>query len=100
MCKKSVGAVSITDKQGTRKGLFTDGDLRRFANTANYNPKSTIIDDIMIKTPITLHPNQLLYDAIRETISKHTVSVFPVIDDDNKLVGTLRIVDVFKTGLL
>ncbi len=100
MCKKSVGAVSITDKNGMLKGIFTDGDLRRFANQEGYNPRLTIIDNIMVKDPITLKENQLLYDAIIQTISSYTVSVFPVVDDKGKLVGILRIIDVLKTGLL
>ncbi len=100
MCKKSIGAVSVTDKSGLLKGVFTDGDLRRFTNQSEYNPKTTIIDDVMIKQPITIDCNQLLYDAITQTISKHSVSVFPVVNKDGVLVGTLRAIDVLKTGLL
>lgn len=100
MCKKSVSAVAVTDRQGKLKGLFTDGDLRRLANSPEYDPKKTIIDEVMISNPITLDENNLLFEAIEQVISKHTVSIFPVVDSNHKLVGTLRAIDVIKTGLI
>ena len=49
---------------------------------------------------MSLHPEELVSDAINTTISKHTVSMYPVVDPDGKAVGTLRMLDVVKSGLI
>lgn len=100
MCKKSIGAVSIIDSRGQLKGIFTDGDLRRHISQNECNLKTTIIDNLMVTSPIVLHSNQLLQDAITHTISKYKVSFYPVVDDNGALVGTVRSIDVLNTGLI
>ena len=53
----------------------------------------------MTKNPIVVKTKNLLKDVINDTISKNNVSVYPVIDENNKLIGILRVIDVLKTGL-
>ena len=100
MCRKPVGCVNIVDRKGMLVGLFTDGDLRRYLNNGGSDLKTTIVDTLMVTNPIILHPDQLLFDAIVEVISKHSVSVYPVVDSEGKSVGTLRTIDVIKSGLI
>lgn len=99
MCRKSVSAVCVVDKIGKLKGYFTDGDFRRYMSKSGGRLDLTKIDSVMVTKPIYLKSDQLLYDAITETISQHTVSSYPVIDDDNNVVGIVRMVDVVNSGL-
>ena len=100
MCRKPVGGVSVVDKNGKLLGIFTDGDLRRCLQKHGGMLSEEIIDNLMMRNPITLNCNQLIWDAINETISKHSVSMFPVVDDNEKIVGTLCMIDVVKSGLM
>lgn len=100
MCKKSISAVSIVDADGYLKGYFTDGDFRRFMSSNCEKINSICIDDIMRINPICLKENELLYDTIQNTISKHTFTSYPVIDCMGKAAGTIRMIDVVNSGLL
>lgn len=100
MCRKPVGGVSVVDKNGKLLGIFTDGDLRRCLQKHGGMLSEEIIDNLMMRNPITLNCNQLIWDSINETISKHSVSMFPVVDDNEKIVGTLCMIDVVKSGLM
>lgn len=100
MCRKSIGGVNIIDELGNLKGVFTDGDLRRLCNRVPERMGRIIIDDIMTTTPITLHKNQLVADVIEEIrLYNRTVSFYPVVEN-GVLAGSLRLVDISKSGLL
>ncbi|MCH3978056.1 MAG: KpsF/GutQ family sugar-phosphate isomerase [Candidatus Methanomethylophilus sp.] len=100
MCRKPVGGVSVIDRDGKLLGIFTDGDLRRHLQKHNGMLSEEKIDSLMITKPMCLHPEELVTDAINGTISKHTVSMYPVVDSDGRIVGTLRMIDVVRSGLI
>ena len=100
MCRKPVGGISVIDRDGKLLGIFTDGDLRRHLQKHNGILSDEKIDNLMIREPMSLHPEELVSDVINTTISKHTVSMYPVVDSDGRAVGTLRMIDVVKSGLI
>lgn len=100
MCKKPAGGVSIVDANQHLMGVFTDGDLRRLFNKSIPKVMELIVDDFMTKSPISLSKNDLAHNAILNTVSNHNVSFFPVVDDDNHCVGTVRMIDFIKSGLM
>lgn len=100
MCKKGIGGVNIVSDEGVLVGVFTDGDLRRL-----HNQVGTMMDDqpiirIMTQTPITLDGSQLVATIVDE-IKKFNrqVSFYPVVRN-RILVGSLRALDISKSGLL
>ena len=101
MCRKPLGGVSIVNNSGKLEGVFTDGDLRRTLSTANTDIMKYKIDKIMTKKPLTLSENMLVSDVV-ELIKneRRKISFFPVIGAEDKLVGSLRVVDVIKCGLM
>lgn len=99
MCRKSVSGVTIVDKSGAVKGIFTDGDLRRYMNSQNESFSNVLVDEVMTETPICIQETQLLSEAITSIISKNSVSIYPVVNKQGKAVGTLRMIDVVKSGL-
>ena len=58
-----------------------------------------VIDDVMTVSPICLNPETLVHNTIDIKREKN-VSLFPVIDADKKLLGTIRLMDVTRSGLL
>lgn len=100
MCKKSVGGVNIIDSNGNLLGVFTDGDFRRLHQNYQENINGIIIDTVMTKKPIILNPNDLVYNVI-EDIKKfdRKMSFYPV-TENKKLVGSLRLIDISKSGLI
>lgn len=100
----SIGSswVEDNDNPGKLIGLITDGDLRR--SLQSKGPKDWIklkAKDIMTKDPITIDEKTLVSKALKkmERNSKKSISVLPVLDDKNKIIGLLRLHDVIQAGL-
>jgi arabinose-5-phosphate isomerase len=99
MCNKPIGGTNIIDENGYLAGIFTDGDLRRLFSRNPEGAMDTIIDDVMSLKPICLSPKILVYDLVNLMVEAN-VSLFPVVDANKKLLGTLRLMDVTKSGLI
>ncbi len=99
MCKKPIGGTNIIDSNGYLLGVFTDGDLRRLFSRNPDGAMDTIIDEVMTAKPICLSPNILVYDSI-DIMREKRASFFPVMDENKKLMGTIRLMDVARSGLM
>ena len=83
-------------------GLITDGDLRRALR--DHGPEEwarlTALD-LMTPDPITVSADLLAVDAIQkmEHNRRKPISVLPVVDDSNLLLGLLRLHDLVQAGL-
>ena len=78
-------------------GVFTDGDLRR-ALSKEIDVYNIVIDELMIRTPITVSSNLLAVEALK-LMNDRNISALPVVDD-GKLVGTIRINDITGMGIV
>ena len=99
-----IGSVCIVNPKDPKKlvGLITDGDLRRTLSSKMEEKWSEIkAEDIMSKDPITISPVALANSAfkIMEKNPKKSVSVLPVINEKDELLGILRMHDLIKRGL-
>lgn len=100
MCRKPIGGVNIIAEDGTLCGIFTDGDFRRLYKGKKEAFDTIPIQDVMTQKPITLSPERLVSDVISELKQRDlTVSFYPVVDN-GILVGSLRAIDISKSGLL
>lgn len=80
--KEFVTYAYITNTSGTLEGLVVMRDLL-FAR-----PDQTLAE-IMLRNPFALRANTKLMDAMKEVLSRH-FPVYPVVDDNNKLLGLVR----------
>ena len=64
MSEKSLGMLAVIDKQGSLKGIFTDGDLRRLLETRDTLAGLTV-DEIMKPDPVTIAPDKLAAEAAK-----------------------------------
>lgn len=99
LCETGHGGVMITDSKLKLKGLITDGDLKRYMRK-NIDMYSTIVDDVMTKSPVVVYEDMLAVDALRTMENREKqLSVLPVLSRDNKVVGLLRTHDVLQRGI-
>ena len=100
MTKKGLGMTAVIDDGGFLVGVFSDGDLRRTLETQD-SIKTTRIADIMTKGPKTIAPQRLAVEAA-DLIQQHKIgsSGLLVVDEHNKLVGAVHVLDLMRAGVL
>lgn len=92
------GAVFIL-KQEKVWGIFTDGDLRRLLKSRLNNLIPIEIKDLS-HPPRTTTRDTLAIDALRQMEEESRITVMPVVDDGNRLVGAIHIHDLIKAGII
>jgi arabinose-5-phosphate isomerase len=100
MSKKGLGMTAVVGADGVLAGVFSDGDLRRALETQD-SIKSTRISSIMTRTPKTIGATRLAVEAA-ELIQRHKIgsSGLLVVDEHNKLVGAVHVLDLMRAGVL
>ncbi|MBN9485187.1 MAG: transaldolase [Bacteroidetes bacterium 43-93] len=86
------GAVTVVNGDGSVKGVFTDGDIRRLLQKDGEHILGKKMGEMEYKTPITVDANALLNDAA--VIFKKTSVDTILITEDGKPVGMLDIQDI------
>ncbi len=100
MCRTSLGMVNVVNDNGELLGVFTDGDLRRKL-AEKVDIYKMRLDDIITKKPVTIRKDMLAVEALRIMIQGNKkVSVAPVVDENNKLIGSLCTKDIIKAGIV
>jgi arabinose-5-phosphate isomerase len=98
-----LGAVNVVNADGGLAGIVTDGDLRR--SLQKINPRDLSFanlrcDDLMTRDPIVTTPDTLAYDALRLMEDRPSqINVLPVVDEQGKCVGLIRLHDIVRSGL-
>ncbi|WP_407721451.1 SIS domain-containing protein [Ruminococcus sp. JE7B6] len=98
MSKKGLSMVTIIDTENNIKGIITDGDLRRMLDK-NVDVYNAVVDDLMTKNPTTVDYREMAVNAL-QTMSDKKITCMPVVDEENKLVGTILMQDIFKAGIV
>lgn len=95
------GAVCVLDEEGKLAGLITDGDLRRAIERLDQSSLAVLTgNDFMTRSPIAASPDLLAYDALRLMEDRRSqISVLPVVDDEKRCVGLIRLHDIVRSGL-
>ncbi len=98
MTGKRLGCVIITDQDGSLRGIFTDGDLRRLAEREDEFYRLTAAD-VMVSSPKLIAADSIL-DAALALMEHHSISQVVTVDDDGKMVGILHIHDILRSKLV
>lgn len=101
MTKFPLGAALLANPDGTLAGIITDGDLRRaLGRDAELLTRKAA--DIATSKPVVAHPGQSLGDAAKLMEDRPSqISLLPVTDPTNgKLIGLVRIHDVYQAGIV
>lgn len=96
MTRHNLGAACIVDKNRRLEGLITDGDVRR-ALQAHDDIRPLRASDVMTRNPTRTHPESSLKSAIEQMENRPSqISVLPVVDEQQRCVGLVRIHDVYR----
>ena len=100
MSKKGLGMTAVVDANDTLIGVFSDGDLRR-ALEAHESIREISVIDVMTRTPKTISPNRLAVEAA-ELIERHKIgsSGLLVVDENNRLLGAVHVLELMRAGVL
>ncbi|MFC7610557.1 KpsF/GutQ family sugar-phosphate isomerase [Teichococcus aestuarii] len=95
MTSKRFGVTGVLDGAGHLIGVVTDGDLRR-AFTQGF--VDSLVDDIMTRSPRTIHPAMLASALLAELSNSAITSAFVV--EDRVPVGIVHIHDLLRAGVV
>ncbi|MCA1576277.1 MAG: KpsF/GutQ family sugar-phosphate isomerase [Acidobacteria bacterium] len=99
--KGGLGAVCVIDNLGRLAGIITDGDLRRaIEQTSHESLAKLTCDDFMTGKPVVATPELLAFEALQLMEDRPSqISVLPVVDQDERCVGLIRVHDIVRSGL-
>ena len=101
MTEKGLGAAAVVGEDGTLAGLVTDGDVRRGLETGS-NFLQWPVDAMMTKNPRRISQDKLAAEAlhIMEKNQPRPITVLPVIDENDKVVGMVHLTDLLRQGVV
>ena len=98
MTRHPLGAACVVANGNTLEGLVTDGDLRRALQELD-DIRTVKAEDIMCRRPTSVHPDAALREALQLMEDRPSqISILPVIDDDARCLGLIRIHDIYTGG--
>lgn len=98
MSTKGLSMVTIVDEQNQLKGIITDGDLRRMLE-CGVDVYNECVDNVMTKTPKWIDSREMAVNAL-QVMSNLKITCMPVLDEDQKVVGSVLMQDIFKAGIV
>jgi arabinose-5-phosphate isomerase len=100
LTSKALGAVCVIDNSKKLIGVITDGDLRRAMKKHKDKVFEVKASQIMTKKPTTVLNEDMAFDALKLMEErKSQISVLPVLNKKNKLVGLIRLHDIVQAGI-
>jgi transaldolase len=86
------GAITVVNDDGSVKGVFTDGTLRRLIGEKGHDVLQQKLSDLTYREPFSIDANALLNDA--NALFKKTNVDTLLVTENNKPVGMLDIQDI------
>ncbi len=98
---KGLGAVSVVDDDNKMLGVLTDGDIRRGLSKGVDFLKRPVTE-LMTASPKTITKEKLAAQAlhIMESNRPKPITVLPVVDDENHVIGLLHMTDLVRQGVV
>ena len=96
MDDKKLGTTLVVDRRGYLKGIITDGDMRRaLKKWGNILEKKA--KEVMTPRPRAIGPGALASQAL-ELMEHHAITVLPVVDESQKVLGIVHLHDLLGRG--
>lgn len=98
---KGIGAVSVVDDDNKMLGVLTDGDIRRGLSKGVDFLKRPVTE-LMTASPKTITKEKLAAQAlhIMESNRPKPITVLPVVDAENHVIGLLHMTDLVRQGVV
>ncbi len=89
-------AGPVIDDYGKLIGFLSESDvLAKMLETIYYNEHIANVEDLMSKDVLTMKPNYSVIE-LGQLMLQDKPKIYPVIDDNNKLLGTISRNDVLQ----
>ncbi len=98
MSAKGLSMVIIVDEENRLKGIVTDGDLRRMLERG-IDVYNETVDNVMTKPPKWIDEREMAVNALQR-MSDMRITGMPVLDANEKVVGTILMQDIYKAGIV
>jgi len=98
MSTKGLNMVTVVNDEGILEGIITDGDLRRMLEK-NVDVYNVVVNDVMTCKPKCIDSREMAVNALQKMSDKR-ITCMPVVDENNKVVGTILMQDIFKAGIV
>jgi len=98
MTGKGLGLTAIVDEGEQVLGIFTDGDLRRLIERGA-DLRALIARDVMHPNPRRIRADALAVEAA-DLMEQHRITSVLVVDDGQRLVGTLNSNDLMRAKVI
>ena len=98
---KQLGAVFAVDRNQSLSGVLTDGDLRRIIESKAADMANIInekIESMITSDPKTTTVDRFAAEALR-TMETNGITILPVVDEANLLLGVVHLHDLIRAGL-
>ena len=96
--RKQLGMTAVVASNQALAGIFTDGDLRRLLERGA-DVRSTLVADVMTRTPLTITADALAAQAAQLLDSRRKNQLL-VIDAQGLLVGALHMHDLMAAKVI
>jgi arabinose-5-phosphate isomerase len=96
-----LGGVNVLDDDGRLAGVVTDGDVRRTLQRMKLEDLAGLTAaGVMTTEPVVVAPDMLAHAALQLMEDRpFQIAVLPVVDQDGRSVGLLRLHDIVRSGL-
>lgn len=98
MSEKGFGMTTVMNPTGDLLGIFTDGDLRRSIDKG-VDIRSAKVGELMNTHPKMLRENTLAAEALA-LMEQAKINVLLVTNEQNTLVGVVKINDLLRAGII
>lgn len=101
LSNKKCGCVLVVNEHMILEGIFTDGDLRRALLGKGPHVLELKMEQLMTRTPRMVAGEMLAWDAMKmmEADPKHPITCLPVVDEQKKVCGIIKLHDIIQSGL-
>lgn len=97
LSRTGLGLVAVCDDTRQVKGVFTDGDLRRWL--VGGDKLEARVSEAMTSGGLTLNANSRAIEA-KEVLMKRKITAAPVVDDAGRLCGAINLQDFYQAGII
>jgi arabinose-5-phosphate isomerase len=96
---KKLGCICVVDEDNELIGIITDGDVRRVLQKYE-DIRGLKTAEVMTGNPITINSDIFLNEALSIMEQRESqISVLPVVDNNKKCIGVIRIHDILRSGI-
>jgi arabinose-5-phosphate isomerase len=101
MSTKCCGCILIVDADGVLQGFFSDGDLRRALLHKGSSSLESLMQHLMTVSPRTTSPECLAWEVMQSmNVDIHKpITRMPVVDEQKRVIGLVRLHDFIHAGL-